>query len=110
MCVKNDAERGWMLENVVYMALRRWGGKISYLVNGDGTEVDFHVHDRASHRERLVQVSYAMSDATTFAREMNALKLAREAMGIRDCTVVTWDDEGEIDGIPIVPAWRWLLR
>ena len=109
MCVKNDAERGWMLENVVYMALRREGGKVSYLVNGDGTEVDFHIHDRTSHRERLVQVSYAMSDAMTFAREMNALKLAREVTGIHDCTVVTWDDEDEIDGIRILPAWKWLL-
>ena len=109
MCVKNDAERGWMLENVVFMALRRKAGKISYLVNGDGTEVDFHVHDKVSHKESLVQVSYAMSDAATFDREMNALKLARDKTGIRDCTIVTWDDEGESDGIRIVPAWKWLL-
>ena len=109
MCVKNDAERGWMLENVVFMALRRKAGKISYLVNGDGTEVDFHVHDKVSHKESLVQVSYAMSDAATFDREMNALKLARDKTGIRDCTIVTWDDEGESNGIRIVPAWKWLL-
>ena len=97
MCVKNDAERGWMLENVVFMALRRKAGKISYLVNGDGTEVDFHVHDKVSHKESLVQVSYA------------ALKLARGKTGIRDCTIVTWDDEDETDGIRIVPVWKWLL-
>ena len=110
MCVKNDAERGWMLENVVYMALRRSGGKISYLVNKDGTEVDFHVHDPVSHGERLVQVSYAMSDEKTFSREISALKRARESTGIRDCTVVTWDDEGESDGVRIVPVWKWLLE
>ena len=109
MCVKNDAERGWMLENVVFMALRRKAGKISYLVNGDGTEVDFHVHDKVSHKESLVQVSYAMSDAATFDREMGALKLARDKTGIRDCTIVTWDDEDESDGIRIVPVWKWLL-
>ena len=28
---------------------------------------------------------------------------------IRDCTIVTWDDEDETDGIRIVPAWKWLL-
>ena len=109
MCVKNDAERGWMLENIVYMALRRGGGKISYITNADGTEVDFHVHDRDSHGERLVQVSYAMSDAATFNREINAIKFARQKKGIKDCTIVTWDDEGEIDGIRIVPVWKWLL-
>ena len=109
MCVKNDAERGWMLENIVYMALRRNGGRVSYIVNRDGTEVDFHVHDAVSHEERLVQVSYAMSDEKTFLREMNALKLARESTGIRDCTIVTWDDEDESDGVRIVPVWKWLL-
>ena len=57
----------------------------------------------------LVQVSYAMSDAATFDREMNALKLARDETGIRDCTIVTWDDEDASDGIRIVPAWKWLL-
>lgn len=109
MCVKNDAERGWMLENIVYMALRRGGGKISYVANADGTEVDFHVHGRSSHDERLVQVSYAMSDTATFNREMNAIKFARQKKGIHDCTIVTWDDEGEIDGIRIIPVWKWLL-
>ena len=109
MCVKNDAERGWMLENIVYMALRRSIGKISYISNADGTEVDFHVHDMISHGERLVQVSYAMSDETTFFREMNAIRFAREKTGIQDCTIVTWDDEGEMDGIRIVPVWKWLL-
>ena len=76
----------------------------------DGTEVDFHVHDVVTHGERLVQVSYAMSDEKTFFREMNALKLAREFTGIRDCTIVTWDDEGESDGIRVVPVWKWLLE
>ena len=109
MCVKNDAERGWMLENIVYMALRRGGGKISYIANADGTEVDFHVRDRSTHGERLVQVSYAMSDAVTFNRETNAIKFARQKKGIHDCTIVTWDDEGEIDGIRIMPVWKWLL-
>ena len=111
MCVKNDAERGWMLENVVYMVLRRGAGRISYLVNGDGTEVDFHVHDRVSHRERLVQVSYAMSDWKTFAREMDALALAKRTTGIDDCTIVTWDDEKRLDdGIRIVPIWKWCIE
>ena len=44
-----------------------------------------------------------------FDREMNALKLARDKTGIRDCTIVTWDDEDESDGIRIVPVWKWLL-
>ena len=50
------------------------------------------------------------ADEKTFMREMNALKLARETTGIRDCTIVTWDDEDESDGVRIVPVWKWLLH
>ena len=58
---------------------------------------------------RLVQVSLDMADKTTFAREFDALVTARKETGITDCTIVTWDDEGEKDGIRIVPVWKWLL-
>ena len=48
--------------------------------------------------------------AATFNREMNAIKFARQKKkGIHDCTIITWDDEGEIDGIRIIPVWKWLL-
>lgn len=30
---------------------------------------------------------------------------------VDDCTVVTWDDEAELDsGIKVVPAWKWFLK
>ena len=109
MCVKTDAERGWLLENLVYMALRRGANKIAYYLNGDGTEVDFHVFNKVARTSRLVQVSWDMADKTTFAREFDALVAARKETGITDCTIVTWDDEGEKDGIRIVPVWKWLL-
>jgi predicted AAA+ superfamily ATPase len=51
-----------------------------------------------------------MSDTATFNREMNAIKFARQKKkGIHDCMIVTWEDEGEIDGIRIIPVWKWLL-
>ena len=109
MCVKNDAEKGWLLENLVFMALRRGSNKIAYYLNGDGTEVDFHVFDKVARTSRLVQVSWDMADKTTFAREFDAIVAARNETGITDCTIVTWDDEGEKDGIRIVPVWKWLL-
>jgi predicted AAA+ superfamily ATPase len=50
-----------------------------------------------------------MSDTATFNREMNAIKFARQKKSIHDCMIVTWEDEGEIDGIRIIPVWKWLL-
>jgi len=46
-----------------------------------------------------------MSAKETFGRELSALREARKATWIADCTVVTWDDERTTaDSIRIVPA------
>ena len=29
---------------------------------------------------------------------------------VDDCVVVTWDEERDVDGIRIVPAWKWCLE
>ena len=110
MSVKNDAERGWLLENLVFMALRRGLNKIEYVTNPDGTEVDFHVVDMVTKRRRLVQAAWTLQDRATAARETAALELARRNLRVDDCTIVTWDDEAELDsGIKVVPVWKWLL-
>ena len=107
---KTDAEKGWKLENLVYMALRRGQNQVNYLPLAGDSEVDFHVFDHVTGKRRLIQVAYEMSAKETFGREMAALREARKTTGIDDCTVVTWDDERTTeDGIRIVPAWKWLL-
>ena len=51
-----------------------------------------------------------MQERATVARETSALELARRNLHVDDCTIVTWDDEAELDsGIKVVPAWKWLL-
>ena len=109
MNAKMDQERGWLLENLVFMSLRRGFNKIEYYVTKGGGEVDFLVQDNVTQKRRLVQVTWDMADKQTFAREMNALKDAMSETGIKDGIIVTWDDEREIDGIRIVPAWKWCV-
>ena len=109
MKAKNDAEKGFLLENAVFMSLRRGFNKIEYYNTRKGEEVDFFVTDRATGSQRLVQVSYRMDDERTRGREFSALVSARRETGIGDCTIVTWDEECEEDGVRIVPAWKWLL-
>ena len=75
-----------------------------------GDEVDFLVTDRATKKRRLVQVSWELSDSETARRELTALKNARCEIKVQDCTVVTWDEERESDGIRIVPVWKWILE
>ena len=107
MNAKMDQEKGWLLENLVFMTLRRGFNKIEYYVTNGGGEVDFLVRDDVTQERHLVQVTWDMSDKPTFTREMKALKDAMSETGIKDGVIVTWDDEREIDGIRIVPAWKW---
>ena len=106
---QNDAEKGFVLENAVFMNLRRGFNKIEYYNTGRGEEVDFLVTDRTTKARRLIQVSYEMARRETKSREFSALLEARRETGVADCTVVTWDEEYEEDGIRVVPAWKWFL-
>ena len=107
---KVDAERGWKLENLVYMTLRRGMRKVHYYPLPDNREVDFHVYDQLSGRYSLIQVAWDISDDATFRRELSALREAKAATGIKDCVVITWDTEADLgDGIRAVPVWQWCL-
>ena len=107
---KSDASRGWLLENLVFLALRRGFNKIEYYNTRNGGEVDFLVTDQATKKRRLVQVSWELSSPATAQRELTALKDARGEVKVDDCTVVTWDEERDDDGIRIVPAWKWCIE
>jgi len=107
---KSDASCGWLLENLVFLALRRGFNKIEYYNTKNGDEVDFLVTDRATKKRRLVQVSWELSSAATEQRELTALKDARSEIKVNDCTIVTWDDERDEEGVRIVPAWKWCLE
>ena len=108
---KNDAERGWFLENLVFMQLRRGFNKIEYYNTKKGEEVDFFVTDRVSRRRRLIQVAWDIAGEATFSRELAALRDAAAEQKIDDLTVVTWETDAELDdgAVKVVPAWKWCL-
>lgn len=111
MSVKNDSENGWLLENLVFMALRRGMNRVEYVSNQDGTEVDFHVLDMVTKNRRLIQAAWTINDQETLIRERAALEKAKKDLHIDDCTIVTWDDEAELEsGIKVMPVWKWLLQ
>ncbi|MCQ2092355.1 MAG: ATP-binding protein, partial [Fibrobacter sp.] len=110
MTPKNDAERGWLLENLVFMHLRRGSNKIEYYINKSGGEVDFLVTDQNSKSRQLIQVAWNMEKSETSDRELSALRLARDEIKVKDCLIITWDSEAILDdGIKVVPVWKWCL-
>ena len=107
---KNDFSKGWLLENLVYLALRRGDNKLEYYITRQGGEVDFVVTDTITKGKRLIQVSWEMPDEKTRKREIDAIKDARKELQVQDSTIVTYEEEGEIDGVRVVPAWKWCLE
>lgn len=104
---------GKMLENAVYLHLRRHIDvmrKITYYA--EDYECDF-VIQQDDYIEALVQVCWTLEDASSRQRELRGLKAASDATGCRNCMIVTFDEEDEIihEGLPvkICPAWKWLL-
>lgn len=104
---------GHLLENTVYLELRRRGRDVAYVETASGREVDFVTTWRGEVVE-LVQVCADMTAPDTRARELTALGEAMAGLGLRQATIVTLEETDTL-AIPagtvrVVPAWRWLLE
>lgn len=80
---------GKLLENQVYLDLRRQKKEIFYYNTSEGYEVDFITRDLEGHYE-MIQVVWDQSDPLTFEREERALKSAEKELGIKG-RVIDWE-------------------
>ena len=106
-------EWGHLLENAVFMELRRRNCAVEYYRSGNGYEVDFITTSPAGSRA-LLQAAAHVTDAATRQREVRALREAMQETGITSGTIVTFSDEEILDTeagtITIVPASLWMLK
>ncbi len=104
---------GHLLENLVFTALRRLYPEIYYYKTKTGKEVDFIVPLRNRPR-LLVQVCESLVEPLCRKRETAALAEAMAELGLTTATIVTRNEEEQIDvesgKIRAVPAWRFLLE
>lgn len=73
---------GKLLENQVYLDLRRQKKEIFYYNTSEGYEVDFITKDQQGQYE-ILQVVWDQSDPLTFEIEERALKSAEKELGIK---------------------------
>jgi uncharacterized protein len=103
---------GHLLENLVFVALRRTTPDIWYYRTRNGREVDFIVQ-QADRKRRLVQVCETLADPQTRKRELAALTEAMAELDLTTATIVTRHEEDRIEieegQIEVIPAWRFLL-
>ncbi len=107
-CMLTDPDAK-LLENLVALELFRRisSGRIFHYRNG--VEVDFYLPDI----ELAIQASLTVADEKTLDRETRALVHLSKAFPVKDCLILTMDEENilEKDGIRIrvIPLWKWLL-
>lgn len=111
MTLRNSTDNGALLENMVFMHLRRSGYEVEYVTTTDGYETDFFARHKVDGKIKLIQVCWDLSDKKTFDRERRGLENAMAQFGIDEGTIVTWDDQADHDdAIQVVPVWKWLLQ
>jgi uncharacterized protein len=100
---------GRLLENLAFLALRRWTREIYYASHG-GFEVDFYLPES----RELFQVAQNLAQAATLEREVRALTQAMRAVGLSRGVILT-DANAEpiqVDGmtIEVRSLAEWLLQ
>jgi predicted AAA+ superfamily ATPase len=100
---------GKLLENLVFLTLRRQEKDIYYYVTPNGYEVDFYLPGK----RQLIQVAQNLDQPATREREERALKDASAGLKIKSALILCdqADENFEINGLPvrIRSVTEWLL-
>ncbi len=96
---------GRRLENMVYNKLRTSGNKVFYYRDNE-LECDFVVVN--DEVKSVIQVCWDIN-IDNIDRELKGLKSAKEVTGAREGLVITFNQADNIDGIELIPAWKWML-
>jgi predicted AAA+ superfamily ATPase len=100
--------KGRMLENTVFLHLKRSGHKIFY--HKDKQECDFLVY-KGSKITDAIQVCFELHDENQ-EREIKGIEEAMHIHSLNQGTIVTFNEEDVIHSgnktIKIVPAWKWM--
>ncbi|AHL22926.1 putative ATPase (AAA+ superfamily) [Thermococcus nautili] len=103
---------GRLMENAVFLELRRRERELYYFKDERGREVDFVVVEDGIV-SGLIQVSYSIDEPETFEREVSALMSASEKLDCDSLTIINWerDDTIEVEGkkVRLLPLWKFLL-
>ena len=108
--VSFSKDKGKMLENIVFIELRRKYKNLFYFQ--EKGECDFLVKEKEKITQ-AVQVCYEFNEENK-GREINGLIEALNRFKLKEGLILTFDqdDEFDIDGKKIIlkPVWKWMLE
>lgn len=104
---------GHLLENLVFLALRRQTQAVFYYKSKTGREVDF-IAQLPDRSKKLIQVCETLADPQTRKREISALTEAMTELELSKGLIITKQEEEVIETasgtILVKPVWRFLLE
>ncbi len=96
---------GRRLENFVFNKLRRDFSEIYYFKNSS-SECDFLIKQK-DQIVKAVQVCWEVNNDNT-TREINGIKNAMAETGANEGIIITNNQEDNLNGIDLIPAWKWI--
>jgi len=107
---RSSQDRGRLLENIVYLELKRRERDIYY--HKIKKECDFIIKEGLNIVE-AIQVTKSLIDAKTRKRELSGLLEAMDTHDLEEGLILTEDEEERVEEngrkIDILPVWKWLL-
>ena len=106
---KFSPDTGKLLENLVFLALRRGTREIYYYTSPEGYEVDFYLPET----HQLIQVTQHMDNPGTREREFRAIETAVKHLKVERALILSDmnEDPIEVGGVPVSTrsVAEWLL-
>lgn len=104
---------GHLLENIVYIALRRKNSDIYYYKTTTNQEIDFLVQDQ-QQKIKLIQVCETLANPRTRQRETHSLENAMNELELSDAMIITREESEQLSvkngKITVIPVWKFLLE
>ncbi len=102
--------KGKLLENLVFLALRKFHEDVYYYKTEKDTEVDFYL----PKKKLLIQVSQSLTEPTVRERETRALLDAMEEVGENTALLLTENEKDTLTfdkkTISVLPLYEWILQ
>jgi uncharacterized protein len=107
---RSGSDRGRILENLVFIELKRRNAQIFYFRGK--YECDFVV--KKENEIHIIQVCADLDHAETREREIRGLDEAMVFFNLRRGLIITENDEYQLDSggkvVKVLPVWKWLLQ
>jgi predicted AAA+ superfamily ATPase len=115
--VQHFSDNGKLMENLVFTEFVKRGfepnRELFYYKTRNGREVDFAIMN-GYEISKLIQVCYDVRSSDVEQREVKSLIEAGDELKVDNLTVLTWDDEREVEKngkiVKFKPLWKWLLE